>query len=827
MPIFFQKIKLKKVNKNKIKQNSNKEILLTNLRARDSAMENFYWLGQIQPPQRKSVGDKAFYLNQLLKLGYPVVPGFVVGAGVLREFWQNHKWQEPLLAELPYSSLHLNVEDTPQLSSLAKKIRQEIAKADLPAPLLAALISATQQLNAPVIIFRPSVISPVAAGHLNISGLLESHVCRCSSPEIAAALKQAWAELFRARSLFYWHKAGIELQQIGLAILAQPIWPTVAAGEMFLDSKAIEIQATWGLGHAIRQGHTIPDSYQLDPISGIPVNRRLGHKTIAYYPTDVSPTPTESSANPLNLRLLSEQEQNSYSLDAPQLEQLSELAQKLSIQLGSPSILEWAFTQQDIALPPQIYLTQAQTTVSPKLKTEASISVKKPLSPTVEPLRGIAASPGLFCGPAHLIASLAEEQNLDNLLPGKILIAPAIPPHWQHLLTRVAAVVTEQGGMTCHAAILARELGIPAVVGVKDATRSVETGSTVLVDGNTGLLYLHPPETDILASSSGGAGSSTFMLLKDTPEKPAPTTSNFPPSPIGTQLFVNLSQPQRRDFTGSWVDGVGLLRSELLLMELLKNPDFLQNLGPQLSEEIASAVEPFAAAFNPKPVFYRSLDLRNSQDVYSSEGQFNAVNFTLGVHGTFSYTLDPRLFDLELQALAQLQRAGYRNLNLILPFVRSVEEFVFCRHRVEAAGLTANGRFQIWVMVEVPSLLFLLPDLIAAGVDGLAIGSNDLTQLLLAANREDPQMAGAFDQRHPAVLRAFEQIVTTAKKAGIPCSFCGAALHHYPEIIDKLIRWGISAISVEPDALSPTQAAIAKAEQSLLLDFARQQMRNI
>ncbi|HEY9810171.1 MAG TPA: putative PEP-binding protein [Halomicronema sp.] len=778
-------------------------------------MENFYWLGQIEPSQRQLVGEKAFYLNQLLKLGYPVVPGFVVGANVLREFWQNHKWQEPLFAELPYSSLHLNVEDTPRLSALAKKIRQEITKAELPAPLMEALNRATQQLNSPVVIFRPSVVSPLAAGQLNISGLLESHACRCTSTEIATALKQAWAELFRARSLYYWNRAGIELQQIGLAILAQPVWPAVAAGQMLLHAHGVEIEATWGLGHALRLGHAIPDLYHIELASSSPIHRRLGQKTIAYYPTDTSPSTTETSANALNLRMLSEQQQNSYSLEPPQLEELSQLAQKLDLQIGSPSILEWAFIEQDIGLPPQIYLTQAQPTLSPNLKPEASISAKKPVLPTEEPVRGIPASPGISCGPAHVITSLAEEQSLDNIPPGRILIAPAIPPHWQHFLKRVAGVVTEEGGMTCHAAILARELGIPAVVGAKEATHSVETGSTVLVDGNSGLLYLHPPETDILSLSSD----------PDTGKIAAPQSA-FAPSPVGTRLFVNLSQPQRNNLTDWWVDGVGLLRSELLLMELLKNQPSLPFLGSQWIEEIVAAIEPFAAAFAPRPVFYRSLDLRNRQDVYSSGMQLNAANSTLGVHGTFSYTLDPSLFDLELQALGQLQRAGYSNLNLILPFVRSVEEFIFCRHRVEAAGLTVNAPFKLWVMVEVPSLVFLLPDLIAAGVDGFAIGSNDLTQLLLAANREDPQMAVAFDERNAAVLRAFEQIITTAKKAGIPCNLCGAGLHRYPEIIDKLIRWGITGISVEPDALRPTQIAIAKAEQRLFLEVARQQLKN-
>ena len=197
----------------------------------------------------------------------------------------------------------------------------------------------------------------------------------------------------------------------------------------------------------------------------------------------------------------------------------------------------------------------------------------------------------------------------------------------------------------------------------------------------------------------------------------------------------------------------------------------------------------------------------------------------LGQRGTFSYLRNPALFDLELRALAAVQQSGYTNLHLILPFVRTVEEFSFCRRRVEQAGLTQVASFQLWIMAEVPSVIFLLPQYVKAGVQGFSIGTNDLTQLLLGVDRNQGQMAAAFDERHPVVMQAIAQIIQLASQANIPCSICGQAPALYPELIDSLVQLGITSISVELDAVERTYTAIKRAEQRLLVEAARLQLK--
>ena len=283
------------------------------------------------------------------------------------------------------------------------------------------------------------------------------------------------------------------------------------------------------------------------------------------------------------------------------------------------------------------------------------------------------------------------------------------------------------------------------------------------------------------------------------------------------------------------VDGVGLLRSELMGLNVLagQHPKawIEQGRRAELVNLWQDIISQFTRAFAPRPIFYRSLDWRSHEFPSLSFGyepsmSHTATNPLLGQRGTFSYVKDASVFDLELEALAAVQQSGYTNIHLLLPFVRTVEEFTFCRRRVEQAGLTNVAQFQLWIMAEVPSILFLLPEFVKAGVQGISIGTNDLTQLLLGVDRDEGELAAAFDERHPVVMQAIAQIIEMARSAQIPCSICGQASVRYPELIDSLVRWGITSISVEPEAVEQTYTAIARAEQRLLLEAARNSFRS-
>jgi pyruvate,water dikinase len=862
----------------------------------------FYGLNQIQPDHLSGVGNKAFYLSRLLQKGYPVVPGFVVSAQMFREFLEAIDWLEPLFADLPNSSLHLDIENPQQLRTISKQIRRSIDSSPFPSSWSSELLEVAKQLNSPVLALRPSLavqktakpikFNPVLVG--KSSALFNLRVCETSEGELVNGLKSLWAEFFGAKSLFYWQRLGIPLQQVRLAVLVQPLWPAIAAGTVQSQYDNFEVQASNGLGMAVAWGEVIPDTYQIGAKDGAVQARRLGFRTIAYqvqHPTTTEATDgaqdnapfqpavtqdqllaahkphfpesldsvSQGGQNPtiltpytspiLQAYLLSEEQQKRPVLNDQQLEDVVQLTRRVVAEIGIPLDLEWTLSRGSSSQP-QLYITQ----LIPKLplvthqekshhteNQEQASAVAKMGEVDEIPagshllLTGLAAAGGKAIARAKVIAQ--PDEALENLQPGTVLVTKTMLPQWLLLIKQAAAIVTEQGTMTSHCAIVARELGVPAVMGTVNATESVQTGDLLIVDGNQGKVYwvdeslagtiLGNEETRRRQTGRedtetlGNRDTGTKKHISPSPRLPL-SASSFAASPIHTQLMVNLSQPESLERLADLpIDGVGLLRSELLAIALFnqQHPKLWSQKEYQAEfvARLAESLRQFAAALMPRPVYYRSLDLRSHEfrELSGGETPSKEVNPMLGLRGTFSYVINPTLFDLELDALFQVQQSGYQNVHLMLPFVRTVEEFRFCHQRIVQKGLKRSSQFQLWIMAEVPSVLFLIPEYVQAGVQGISIGTNDLTQLLLGVDRDDGQMATAFEARHPAVKAAIAHLIQQAKQAGIPCSICGQAPSRYRELIEDLVQWGITSISVEPDAVESTLQAIVDAEQRM------------
>ena len=857
-------------------------------------MYKFYWLNQLQSSDRETLGEKAFYLANFMDKGYPINPGFVIPANNFWQFLQHIDWSDPLLADFPHSSLHFNINDYQQLQQISQSINYYIVYTDLPFELVSSLESAINNLNAEVLIFQPYLASP----RLETFGILEPIICQARSEEFLQGIKQVWSEIFKAKSLFYWHSYQVNIQQLQPVVLVQPLRSAIASGNIQALVNNWEIQATHGLGISIELGQIIPDYYLISPENCTVKDKKLGNKIIAYNLdtaiTKVSYTntwqevyytqmPIPDRLPALQTFLLPENLQKEFTLPDNYLQLLLELTQKITKHFPTNFYLKWSLFKSDSDTEPQLLITDFKKLQKdyqnleklPSSTTEEKHSIgftQKPDLSTKFPdlknnnqgnkpgflfeyienidvpiIKGIAASAGKVTAKAIVIQDLTPQ--LEEFPEGAILVVSAVIPSYLPLLKNSAGIISEQGSITSHAAILARELGIPAIVGAANSTQIIETGNYLLVNGNNGEVHLvkehknNPQELDIEVTENSIHSQNFF--------------------PIGTKLFVNISQinsiKKAQDLP---IDGVGLLRSELMAIELLENYHPLwwiqQGRQSELIDLMVQRLTQFAAAFAPKPVFYRSLDLglfnssyqaktltekqeqlplnsssdkgdRYSQNIHPQNlgqqlnffHQTNSYYPILGQHGTFSYMLEPSLLDLEINILSEVHKLGYSNVHLILPFVRSVEEFQFCRSRIEAQWQDKPNHFQIWIMAEVPSVLFLLPEYVKAGVQGIAIGTNDLTQLLLGIDREKAEMKSVFNARHPAVMKAIEQLISQAKIAGIPCSICGDAPALYPEIIDDLIRWGITSISVNVNAVEEAYQAIARAEQRLILEAAR------
>ncbi|MFN6481358.1 MULTISPECIES: putative PEP-binding protein [unclassified Nostoc] len=779
-------------------------------------MDKLYWLDQIKLQDRTKIGDKGFYLSKIIQRGYPVVPGFVVSAEVLRQFLENLNSSESLVADLPHSSLHLDVTNWRQLQLVASRLREEILTATVPEQWVSTIFQAAREWQSGCLILRPTLaVATATPGMKNISGLLESVFCQCEPEAIALALKRTWSQIFRARSLLYWQHSGINLQQINLAVLVQPVENAIASGLLTANPSRWEIEATWGLGIAIALGEVQPDIYYIQPETGIVLEQQLGNKMLAYGIDDAAPgafsQPVPNSVlttdhTCLITYLLQEAQQKQYALQEEYLQQIIALGTQLIGELGKTFTIKWTIARETTS--GKLYITQ----VSPSHLTHH-----------LHFIRGLGAAAGRIVATALVIIN--PQQKPEQLPKGVILVVPTVTPDWLPFLQQVVGIITEQGGLTSHAAILARELGIAAVVNATSATTLIQTGERLLLDGDRGEVYRIKGDSK---EEIERGKEEKLSSHHPNPKAPHPSFTSHLPM-IATQLLVNLSQPTLIEQVQSLpVDGVGLLRSELMILNILSgqhpNSWILNGHQAELLELWSEQIMQFAHAFAPRPVFYRSLDWR-SQDLPSlSENLQSSPQSMLGERGTFSYLQNPAVFELELQALASVQQAGYSNVNLILPFVRTVEEFVFCRRKVEQALLTEVAQFQLWMMAEVPSVLFLLPEYVKAGVAGISIGTNDLTQLLLGVDREQGQLAKVFNERHPALMSAIAQLIQIAKSAGIPCSICGQAPALYPEIIDQLVEWGITSISVEPEAVERTYQAIARAEQRLILAAARRKL---
>ena len=744
-------------------------------------MRNIYWLSQIQPKDRSLVGSELFILSQLLQHENPILPGLVFGNNLWREFLsQTNSWRSLTAGQDSYQSLR----------NLAQHSRQSIIQQTIPLIWQPIIERATQQLDSSSLLLQPFLIAPTIE-QKDVNSLWQSHTCENSPQALDRAIKLAWSELFTATSLTYLCKLGLDWETINLAILVRPLKNADASGIVTIGDGSIQIQSTWGLSQSLLQGDVEPDLYCLERDWGQIFERRLGHKNYGYR---LKSSASFVSDDLLEAYLPSEHLAESYVLDAEAIAKLLQIVQKIIQQQPRTKYLVWNAARSSASSALNFYITQvseryiSDTISNSKFAPDpASIATKPPL------LSGIAASPGTTQAKLAIIPDL--NNHTQKIPSGVILVTRAIDPQHVPLLKQIKGIITEVGGKNSHAAIVARELNIPAIANIANATQTLQDNEQILLDGNSGHIY--PPH-------------------KEQTISPIRQGILAPTYPIATRLMVNLSQPESISITSNLpVDGVGLLRSELMLADLLSDRTLAQwqeSFQQQFLAAISDRLRQFVEAFAPRPVFYRSLDLYG----------YNDLNPVLGDRGTYSYISDPTLFDLEIEALRQVTTEGNRNINLILPFVRSVEEFKFCYRRLENIGLTSQANFQVWIMAEVPSIIMLLPEYIRAGVKGIAIGTNDLTQLLLGVDREQTQFSDrGLNANHPAMQQAISELIVTAHEHNIKCCICGQAPVEHPELIDFLIQWGIDAISVEPNAVATTYKAIARAEKKMLLNQMR------
>lgn len=786
-------------------------------------MLNLYRLEDIQPSDRDSVGEQGFYMAQLACSGVAVIPSLVIPVQVFQAFLEQINWLEPLFSDLPDSSLYLDRQNPCQLQAIARQIRSELLTATLPDELIAEIVAAVSPWQVSALVLQPYVtIQGNSTLSSQLSELLDPQVCWVDAAAITHGLQAAWGQVFRARSMLLWQGHGIQLQRLSMTIVIQPLYSALSSGIAQINSTDITVRAFRGVALRSGYGMLVPDTYRLHYHSGELVEQIIAKKSIRCTLAPPNHGQTVDDLYPLPMgvhkalpyRFEANDQQLHPVLSTDQLQSLTGLVSYLQPLLGSNFQIGWIFTTQDQQAGAALRLSSVQIIQdAPPSHLAQAVTMASPATTLLPLVKGLSACGGQVVGTVYIVS--AGQAHPQRLHPGTILVMPSLSPDWLPMLEQVVGIITEQGGLTSHAAILARELGIPAIVNAPQALQKLQSGLLVLLDGDRGEVY--PVHQSIISHETGHE-------LQPHHDRSLPPSLGYSSSlaPVQTQLLVNLSQAQSIEVAHHpGVSGVGLLRSELLALKALDYQHPRSWLSPDRQavfvERMSLAISQIAAAFFPRPVWYRSLDLRSHEFRALTGGEEIAieVNPMLGLRGTLSYVRDPMLFTLELTALRQVQRQGYTNVHLLLPFVRTVEEFTLCRQQVLHAGLTTNTPLQIWIMAEVPSVIWLLPAYVQAGVQGISIGTNDLTQLVLAIDRDETLMAEGYNANHPAVLGAIAQIIHQARTLHIPCSICGQAPAQYPDLIPYFVQLGISSISVEASAIEQTYQAILRAEQQL------------
>lgn len=744
------------------------------------------WFKDISKEDIANVGGKGANLGEMTRAHFPVPNGFVVTAQAYYTFLKENN--------LPTKIRHLlgtaNFNHQESLQQVSKHIKKHIVEGHVSEKFTKEIFTAYRELSGPMSDALVAVRSSATAEDLptaSFAGQQETFLNVKGEANVLLKVKEAWASLFEPRAIFYRHEQKFDHFKIGIAIPVQKMVNSDTSGVMFTldpvtnDKSKVVIEAIYGLGEYIVQGKVTPDHYEVDKKSMNILFKSEAKQTIMY---TRAPHGNKEMAVPGG-------KQSKQKISDKHIKELAELGKKLEHHYFFPQDIEWAIEKNNVFIVQTRPITtthKQKESRSAKMAGDAQIA-KLPLLITGDP-----ASPGIASGPVRIIHSAKE---IGKVLPGEVLVAPQTNPDYVPAMKKAIAIVTDSGGRTSHAAIVSRELGIPAVVGAAGATKKLKTGMVVTVNGSTG--EVHKGGFTTTQSSSA-----QFTLGEKLHTK--------------THVYVNLAEPELAEKVAKRnVDGVGLLRAEFMMAQIGVHPKKLIHDGKKhvFVNKLAEDLEQFCKAFGDRPVVYRTSDFKTNEYRNLTGGKdFEPIepNPMLGYRGVYRYINDAAVFKLELEAIKKV-REKYKNLWIMLPFVRTVKELILVKQIISEFGLHRTHDFKIWMMVEIPSNVILFEKFIHVGIDGVSIGSNDLTMLLLGTDRDNSEVAREFDEQNEAVLWALEHVITTAKKYKITSSICGQAPSLYPKLVEKLVEWGVTSVSVSPDAIDTVRETISKIEK--------------
>ncbi len=748
-------------------------------------------------------GGKAANLGELTSAGFEVPPGFVLTTDSF-DYYLKHNNLKDIIAE---ALSGLDASSDAVLQDASGKIRKAFEEGEMPKDLESSVIEEYKKLGKgkfPLVAVRSSATAedlPTAS----FAGQQDTYL-NVSGPEsLLKSVKRCWASLFTPRALAYRVSKNFDHDKVKLAVVVQRMVNSDISGIMFtIDPNSelphIIIEAGYGLGEALVGGKVTPDTYVVDKFHRKILNRRVSRQTWKL----VRGESGECMKEDIPQDLASKQK-----MTDEQILDLAEVGNQIEMHYDRPMDIEWAMEGGTV------YIVQARpvTTLSKDKNNQSVKADDKVESSRTILVKGLGASPGKASGPVRIYQ---EDMSLDVVKQGDIMVTQMTTPDMVPAMTRTAAIITDEGGMTCHAAIVARELGIPCIVGANNATEILKDGMEVTVHGQRGTVY---------------EGMEKKM---EEPVKTTPSTASTMYPITATKIMVNVGVPQKaEEYAQLPVQGVGLMRIEFLFTSYIQeHPCALIEQGREreLVEKLSQGIATVAKAFYPRPVILRTSDFKTNEYRDMKGGaryEPKEQNPMIGWRGCSRYVSESYrdAFLAELKAIKRARdEMGLTNVWMMLPFVRTVEEVVKIERMMNEVGLYRGNDFKLYLMAEVPVIVFMAEEF-AEHCDGFSIGSNDLTQLTMGADRDSDVLGrmGYFDERNTAIKRAVAHLIKHAHNKGVPVGICGQAPSVYPEFCEFLVRAGIDSISLNADTVLKTISYVAAAEQRMVLESIRKQ----
>jgi pyruvate,water dikinase len=765
------------------------------------------WFEDLGKEDIPLAGGKCANLGELAgRIGVPVPFGFAISANAYRIFLEKTKADEKLQTLLS----KMNIEDMNSLQEGSKEIRVYIENLPVPKDMEKDILQAYRELcdrsgkkNVTVAV-RSSATTEDLPG-ASFAGQQDTFL-NVTQKNLLSSIKKCWSSLFTPRAIVYRKEKGFSHKDVLISVAVQELVFSKASGVMFTIEPVggardrIIINASWGLGEAIVSGQVTPDEYVVEKGTFRILERNIVKKERQIV------SDNKGGTKWVNVDKASQEKPV---ISDKTITRLARYGVEIEKHYGMPQDIEWAVDESE-----KIYILQARPETvhgvekgAESKKEEGRAAMEKDII-----VRGIGVSPGQASGKVKVILNV---KNINAFEKGKILVTEMTTPDWVPAMKIAGAVVTNLGGKTCHAAIVSRELGVPCVVGTGNATKILKDGELITVEGQRGLIF----KGDLKQGEKEKEGP---VILTDMTRQIV----------TATKVYVNLSIPEIAEKVADETnaDGVGLLRAEHLMLSIGKHPRLLLEEGGDqvMINTFASGVAKVAEAFFPRPVVYRFLDFKPDEFLELPGGEkfersHVGPNPMIGYRGEYRYSKEDDIFRLELRAIRQARdKMGFSNIWVMVPFVRTIDVFrkTVAIMREEGLDHVNDRSFHLWIMVEVPSAVFMIEEFCKERIDGVSFGTNDLTMLVLGVDRNDTSVQEIYDERNLGVLRAIAYTMTVCKKYGVTTSICGQAPSVYPDYLEFMIRCGATSISVNPDTVVSSRRSIAVIEQKIQMEKA-------